>query len=199
MIQKFSYPAFAIGLITAILLSVVLESDTVAHLFSTHNHEHGSGDVHFHADLAIIINGELLDLSKDKYMSTTDRPLTDSVHLHDNNPNIIHFHADGITLPTFLNSIGLTLTDDCLTLDTGEVYCSDEENQLVVKSNGAVVSVVAAFFPGDEDQILVFYGANSTDLSSFTDQVTDEACIYSLTCPERGAPPPEGCGLTCEL
>ena len=52
----------------------------------------------------------------------------------------------------------------------------------------------------DEDKVLLYYGDHSREnIESWFEQISNDACIYSYTCPERGTPPPESCGLTCEL
>ena len=53
----------------------------------------------------------------------------------------------------------------------------------------------------EEDLILVYFGDknDSETIQSLLLEITDKACIYSGTCPERGTAPPESCGLTCEL
>ena len=92
------------------------------------------------------------------------------------------------------------MSDECLTLDTKEKYCADENSNLVLYVNGEVRDQISDYTIEDEDQVLLYYGKRtSQDLTDYFDLITDEACIYSGTCPERGTPPPEACGLTCEV
>ncbi|MEZ4200423.1 MAG: hypothetical protein R3B69_02410 [Candidatus Paceibacterota bacterium] len=96
--------------------------------------------------------------------------------------------------------MGFGLADDCIQLDTGEVLCSDEQKLLVVYVNGTPIEHPSSYVNQEEDQILVYYGAlDNPKLPDYLAMVTDESCIYSGTCPERGIAPPESCGLTCEL
>ncbi|MCM2325601.1 MAG: hypothetical protein NDI94_04005 [Candidatus Woesearchaeota archaeon] len=44
----------------------------------------------------------------------------------------------------------------------------------------------------DLDKILITYGAD-TDVSAQISSITDDACLYSEKCPERGSPPTENC------
>lgn len=96
---------------------------------------------HTHADFAVWVNGEMLDFSDARYMSTVPVamgiPFVDSafahngvddgheevipgreyLHLHDGNGHVIHRHKPGLTVGDFFASIGLPMTDQCLALD----------------------------------------------------------------------------------
>lgn len=163
-------------------------------------HDHYDTDVHVHSDLAIYVDDEKLDLTADKYQSAPEDEKSDDIHLHDGNGNVIHRHSDDITFVQFLDSIGFTFTDECFTLDTGEQYCIDDTNILQLYVNGIVMENPTEYTTREEDRILVYYGTlENPNLQSYLDSVTDEACIPSGTCPERGTPVVESCGLTCDL
>ena len=52
----------------------------------------------------------------------------------------------------------------------------------------------------DEDKILLSYGDETDkEIQNQLNALTDEACIYSLKCPEKGTPPEEATciGETC--
>ena len=170
------------------------------------NDEHGLDDhthnseVHVHADFMMMIDGKRIDLTQDKYQSKVGDIKHENIHLHDHQGNIIHRHAEDVTFGDFLRSIGFSFTDECLTLDTGEVYCADADNELRLYVNDKVLSPINDYIIQDNDQVLLYYGEkNSAEINSLLDSITDEACIDSGTCPERGTPPPEACGLTCEV
>lgn len=157
-------------------------------------------EVHVHADFLMYINDERMDFTDDKYQSALNHILHEDFHFHDNNDKVIHRHADGLTLADFISSIGYTLTDDCLTTDTGAQYCKDENKTLRLYVNEVVVSDTRSYIPQEEDRILIYYGEpNNTKIPQYLSEISNDACIYSYTCPERGTPPPESCGLTCEL
>jgi hypothetical protein len=155
---------------------------------------------HIHADFKIYIGDEKIDLSSDEYMTTAMQELSDHVHLHDNNGDVEHVHLEGVTFSEFLGTIKISLTNDCL-IYSNETYCSNEKRRLWLFVNDALYTdSIESYIPADSDQILVYYGnASSDQIQSFLDSVTDNACLYSGTCPERGIAPPENCGLTCEL
>ena len=156
--------------------------------------------VHVHADFIIYINDQKLNLTDAKYQSSAESIKHKNVHLHDGEDNVVHRHAEGITFAEFLSSVQFTLSDNCLSIDSGEQYCSDTVNALTLYVNKEVNPDIASYIPQEEDQILLYYGArNNLNLERYLEEVTDESCIFSGTCPERGTAPPESCGLTCEL
>ena len=163
------------------------------------DHEH-SDEVHVHADFVMTIDGEEMDLTQYKYQSKVGDIKHADIHLHDNQGNIIHRHAEGVTFGDFLRSIGFLFTDECITLDTGEEYCADSDHTLSLYVNNEAQTAINDYIIEDNDRVLLYYGEkDSTEISNLLGSITDEACIYSGTCPERGTPPPEACGLTCEV
>jgi hypothetical protein len=157
-------------------------------------------EVHVHADFLMYLNDKKIDLTKDKYQSTSEHLEHDDFHLHDHEGNILHRHDQGITFPSFLKSIGFVLTPTCITTDEGEKLCADDKNELSLYVNGESLSKPGEYVIDDEDRVLLYYGEmDSPDLQTYLSEITDEACIYSGTCPERGSPPPESCGLTCDI
>lgn len=154
-------------------------------------------EVHEHSDFLMVINGTAINLTADEYQSVAGNVLHKDSHLHDNNDDVLHRHAGGITIAKFLNSLGYTLTDTCLGTDAGEEYCTGQSNSLQLFVNEIAVESITTYIPQEEDKILLFYGNN--DPSEYFGKITEDSCIYSLTCPEKGTPPPESCGLTCEL
>lgn len=194
--------------IAACLIGCVVGAGAM-YLLLPDNHSHSSHPIadpydteyHVHADFHIIVNDEQIDLSDDMYMTTAGQELSDSVHLHDNNGDVEHIHAEGLTFAEFLDSLGFTLTDACLTLDTGEEYCSGETEEVLLYVNGELYTdPISTYVPEDEDRVLLYYGeATNENLDTYLEAIPNDACYYSGTCPERGTAPPESCGLTCEL
>ncbi len=163
------------------------------------SHE-ATDEYHIHADTLIVINGEIVDLSSPQFMSSINQILHPDAHYHDASDDILHLHAEGISLAEFYRSLGVTLTDTCISTPDGTSYCSDDTNQLLLYSNGTQITAIAEYVPNDTDRLLVYYGPPDAEaIASFNTQITDAACIYSGTCPLRGTPPPESCGLTCEI
>lgn len=140
------------------------------------------------------------------------------IHLHDGNDHVIHLHKPGKTLGDAMHSLGLRMQNDCLTLDdyqrrrmqsvgksspasfadssqSGEL-CSDASLHWQLFVNGREQPFDPSYTIQDLDQILLrFSSRDSADdlLKRQLRDMTDDACLYSRTCPERGAPPTENC------
>ncbi|HTK03264.1 MAG TPA: thioredoxin domain-containing protein [Alphaproteobacteria bacterium] len=132
---------------------------------------------HAHFDLKVYLNGKAVDLSLPQYQSTEDKELDPDIHVHDGNGKVVHLHAKNITLKRFFDSIKLTI------LPGTKGYV-----------NGKLVDNILEYVPQDLDRIVVGNGP--------IDAVSNDACIYSEKCPERGKPPTEACvgglGTGCE-
>lgn len=198
--QYQEFIAFLLG-VSLMLLGYFLYVQFIQPLYSFYIGQPSvTQEVHVHSDFLINIQGETIDLSDDTYQSSAEQILLEDFHLHDNVGTVIHRHAAGLTLASFLKSLGFELTNECLTLDSGETYCSNQEHKLLLYVNGLIEQSPTTYIPQEGDRILLYYGdAGNRDIQSYLNAVTDEACIYSGTCPERGTPPPESCGITCEL
>lgn len=146
---------------------------------------------HTHADFAVFIDGNRIDFSQEKYMSTDTDPKHPFTHVHDGNGNVMHRHKPGVTIGEFFASLNIKLTPDCFTLDTGEQYCTENSKSWKMFVNGQEVPLSPAFEFQDLDQILLTYGSGDTQKQ--LRQLSNDACLYSQTCPERGTPPKENC------
>ncbi len=90
------------------------------------------------------------------------------IHIHDGKGDLLHIHKKGVTLGEFFTSIKMDLPTNITLIVNGK-----ENTQGLL------------YVPQDLDQILITDGPIVP--------VADDACIYSLKCPERGIPPPEKC------
>jgi len=152
--------------------------------------------VHEHSDLKVYLNDTLLNLSQDKYQSTKEKPLNEDTHLHDGNGNNVHKHRTKITMGDFFKSLGIGFTKDCFILDTGENFCSEGDKTLKFFVNGKENQEFGQYEFTDLDRLLITYGSPSPEvLQKQLNSVTDQACLYSEKCPERGTPPTENCAV----
>jgi len=112
---------------------------------------------HDHASLVVFINGERINLAQEKYM------LRDKfIHLEDGNGVIVHKHATGATLQYFFSTLGMELTNQCLTLDTGMQYCNSKDwKKLKIIVNGKEIIDIDSYEPRHKDKILIDYGNDS--------------------------------------
>ena len=150
----------------------------------------GGEKTHTHADIKIFLNRVPLDLSGEKYQSTPEKPLHPDIHLHDGNGEMIHLHWTGVTIDRFFTSLGMYLDKDCLVLDDGREYCTGVEGTLSIYADDKPVG--PDYLVEDLDRLLVSFG-DPADIPQQLLAVKDEACVYSLLCPERGTPPTESC------
>ncbi len=154
--------------------------------------------VHWHADLALYINGERYNFDQDRFYSTTEEKLSENVHLHRPWHVVVHVHREGTTWWEFFDSLGFEFTDVCLTLPEGDRYCNSETKQLSFILNGVKVDTLAFEDITNIDRVLISYGdEGDEELMQRFAEVTDEACILSGLCKERepeGGVPPEQCG-----
>lgn len=174
---------------------------------------------HTHADVAVWVLGQRLDFSDDRYMSglSTDETTHDEdderhdpyLHLHDGIGHVIHRHKDGLTLGAFFASIGMPMTETCLTLDAfqfakipagrRETYgltpelCDNGKFRWTMIVNDLHMTPKPDYVFNDLDAILLSYGASDTAAAEEWKEMTDDACLYSKTCPGRGDPPAESC------
>jgi hypothetical protein len=169
---------------------------------------------HIHADFAIWMDGKELDFAAQKYMTTESLEaslpkgdLRKYVHLHDGNGHVIHVHKPGITFGQFLETLGMklersiqengnTLQVDCFewTTDMRNLRCSGEEGAVLhMFVNGKDIPVDPSYVLHDSDQILLIHSRNEAEVQRALNAMTDDACLYSKTCPWRGKAPTEGC------
>jgi hypothetical protein len=200
--------ACGVGLVVGGIVAYFIIQTTQPHhhdMMSMDTHPIGYADnpeeVHVHSDFVLYLNNEQVDLTNDKYQSKAAQILHANIHLHDNNDEVIHRHDHGVTLGDFFGSLGFDLTNDCITNDMAVAFCTDDTEELMVFVNDERITEPATYVNEEEDRILIYHG-NKDDNETIRDlllDITDRACIYSGTCPERGTAPPESCGLTCEL
>lgn len=136
-------------------------------------------------------------------------PGREHLHLHDGNGHVIHRHKPALTLEDFFASIGLKMTADCLTLDAHQFssldigwvqdfgrtkdLCNDGKFHWSFAVNGHLRPTDPSFVFEDGDKILLSYSASDTAWADEWKQMTDDACMFSKTCPWKGEPPSEGC------
>ena len=134
---------------------------------------------HIHANFKVYVGGKVFDFTPEKYMSLNGKDLDENIHLHDNKGDLIHIHKQGISLGEFFTSLKMKLSSGS--------FIDDANNSYKVKMyiNGKENSQFEAYIPQDLDKILITDGPIVS--------VADDACIYSLKCPERGKPPTENC------
>lgn len=170
--------------------------------------------VHWHADFALYVRGTKFNFDQKQFLSTEDKPLSESVHIHkgagakDDRANVIHIHREQTTWDEFLTSLGFRLTDASLTdrVDertclqmpgsNGEKLCNGPTETLKFFVNGVRVDGIAVMDISDLDRVLISFGSETEEQARKQyETVTDLACILSESCKSRIDPnePPEAC------
>ncbi len=139
---------------------------------------------HIHADWKIFINGKQLDLSDKAHMArmNSNKPVSSFIHVDSGSPSpeqigdVLHMHAKNVPLWVFFESVGMELTKDCLTLETGEKYCNGTKHSLKMFVNGAENIGFGNYVFKDLDKMLITYGDDEAipqQLASITDFAKD--------------------------
>lgn len=154
-----------------------------------------STPVHIHANLRVAVDGTPIDFSQDKYQKNADgKELSEDVHFHDGNGDVLHVHKGGVTLGDFLKSVGMGLSQDCVTLDASTTKCATGADKVKFLVNGQENTDYGSYVLKDLDRMLIYAGpGDEPSVQKQVKAVADTACIYSETCPERGKPPKEDC------
>lgn len=157
---------------------------------------------HTHADFLVMLDGERIDFSAERFMAETpdvgeraeSGALGQYLHLHDGIGHVIHRHKPGLTLQDFFDSIGVGFTANCLIdrdPEEGGTRCSDHSWRMFVNGRERPFSLNFDF--KDLDRILLTTAPDQADAEREWTALSDDACLYSRTCPERGDPPAENC------
>ena len=114
------------------------------------------GSTHIHASLLVMIGDRAISFCDPKYM--LKNPL---MHFENNDCTTIHKHATGVTLPTFLKTIGVELSNLCITIPKEEKRCTGGGNTLRVVVNGSEVPIEELSYRElkNNDHILINFGS----------------------------------------
>lgn len=125
---------------------------------------------HYHANWAVMVNGEELDFSADSYMqpvaacAAADMVLPAArVHLHNNDDQVVHVHHAGVTWGHFLTNLGMAVGDDYLIVDSNRRFFAGDDRTLEFVVNGFVVSDIAMRLIDPGDRLLISYGPEGVE------------------------------------
>ncbi len=152
---------------------------------------------HTHADFAVWLDGAQLDFAQAKYMSGSATDAQDPAHeahdkyfhLHDGNGHVVHRHKPGLTIGAFFATLP----------DTGSGYVANtfswKGKSLNVRLfvNGVENPQGGSYVFHDDDHLLITDATNPAEVQRELGTMTNDACLYSKTCPWRGSPPVENC------
>ena len=126
---------------------------------------------HYHANWRVVVDGQPLDFSADRYMEDVARCKADPthmdpedrVHLHNRDGDAVHVHAGGATWGHLLANLGFGLGRDYLVTDAGARLTSAPPRTLKFVLNGTPVDEVHNRLIGSTDRLLVSFGAEPLD------------------------------------
>jgi hypothetical protein len=124
---------------------------------------------HFHANWAVFIDGERLDLSDQQYMEeisscySVDGEVTPQsrVHMHEGNHDVLHIHHLGATWGHLAGNLGIGLGEGYLILDDGTRIFDGEDGRFTYILNGRALTSVHNQLITSEDRLLISYGLES--------------------------------------
>lgn len=144
--------------------------------------------VHYHANWAVFLSGERLDLTADRYMEDVGACVaggevlpTQRVHMHNNEQDVVHVHHRGVTWGHFLTNLGFVLGKDFLVLDDGRRFEEREGRTLKFIVNGFAVPEIRNRLVESGDRLLVSFGPETLEeiADSQYSRVADNAEEYN--------------------
>jgi len=199
--KKYSLAAaFLLGIIVGYLtIGSLIKATTDTSFSNLSEGKKHDEEVHVHADWLVVVHDEVIRFTDNKYQSTGAHSLHPSIHLHDGDDLVIHRHAEGVTFLDFFRSLGYDLNENCLITDSEESFCNEGNKKVLLFVNREVKEEIDSYIIEEEDQILLYYGIVDGDkIDDYLDMISDNSCLYSGTCLERGYATTSSCGLTCE-
>lgn len=127
-------------------------------------------EIHYHANWAVFLDGERLDLSADWYMEDVSACVaggevlpTQRVHMHNNDHDVVHVHHEGVTWGHLLTNLGIVLGDDFLVLDDGRRFEEGAGRTLKFVVNGFPVGEIENRLIESGDRLVVSFGPESVE------------------------------------
>ncbi|HEV2150085.1 MAG TPA: hypothetical protein VGR37_21995 [Longimicrobiaceae bacterium] len=157
---------------------------------------------HYHANWALFVEGERLDLADERYMEDVVRCKAnpakvdpeDRVHLHNLDPDVVHVHDGGATWGHLLLNLGITVGDDHLFTDTGARYVAAPGRTLKFILNGEEVPSIRNLVIDDQDRLLISFGPETAEEAARTQFPR----VASTAGEHNTRPDPAGCSGAAE-
>ena len=144
---------------------------------------------HYHANFAVFLDGERLDLGAMHYMqdvaackANPDLILAvERAHMHEGIHDVVHVHHEGATWGHFFANIGFALGDDFLITDRGERYFAEGDRTLKFVLDGLDVPSVFNSVIESEERLLISFGRESVEeiLESQLPEIPSTANIFN--------------------
>lgn len=153
--------------------------------------------VHYHANWAVFVDGQRLDLADERYMEDVVRckmdptqvEPEDRVHMHNMNADVVHVHHAGSTWGHLLANLGFGIGDDYLFTDTGQRLTETPGRTLKFVLNGQEVSSIRNLLIRNEDRLLISFGPETAEEVT----QTQFSQVASTAGEHNTQPDPAGC------
>lgn len=146
--------AFALGIFVVLLIR-----------FATYHVEKG---VHYHANFALYINGQREQFKEPFYYeevtscnSHEEMTPHERTHMHEQVNSVVHVHDHAVTWGDFFQNIGWVVDMNLIETPQSKIYLADAQNKVTFILNGQKVENPINQVIGDEDKLLINYGASS--------------------------------------
>lgn len=123
---------------------------------------------HYHANLAIMMDGQRLDLAGPQYMhesacagGSRAQP-AERVHLHAGNPDVVHVHDEGVTWGHLMANLGFGIGDAYFATDDGRLLTDRGDTTLTFVLNSDTIGSVYNTTIRSGDRLLISYGSESS-------------------------------------
>lgn len=104
------------------------------------------GAVHSHGTMEVIVLGDRIDFSRDRYQLRAD-----AFHFEGGGGRVWHVHAEGVTLEWALASLGIEVTETSVTFDGTTYRDADSAYDVSVSVNGEPVDPETYVLRGAQD------------------------------------------------
>lgn len=112
------------------------------------------GSVHYHGTMEVVIDGDRVDFSQSRYQLQAD-----AFHFEAGDGTRWHVHAQGVTLAWAIESLGIAVTPDSVTVDGTTYDDADAGTDVSVTVNGEPVTPSSYVLQqGDAVRIVVDVG-----------------------------------------
>jgi len=126
---------------------------------------------HHHANWAVFVGGERLDLSADRYMEDVASCRTspesirprDRIHLHDGDDEVVHVHHPASTWGQLLANLEMAAGPDYLFTPDGEKHFAAGDSQVVFIRNGQRLYDLSNEPVRSEDRVVIYFGDEGPD------------------------------------
>lgn len=135
-----------LGLMLGVTLSAILDP-------KTDDSEFVFGTAHEHASILVKIYDDPYDLTHPRFQLQSPY-----IHLENNNGYVIHRHSVGVTLGYLFETLNLGLTKECLVIDDGRKFCTNNDDSLKFFINARQVDDLRDYLISEGDLILISYG-----------------------------------------